>query len=111
MMILNANEMAGIRRIETNVRKHKLWQRFHQEFLTKDSNKLALSAFFSDAFDNAITLPSIRDVEIINLCRLAYMKQECLSELSEFKRCKKEGKWPGRLLFINAAIERCGIVR
>ncbi len=105
MFVLNDREIDGLRNLAQLKRKRRLRQDFLHEFGGGDIPESQLSAFFDNSFDTIITLPSVRDDELLNLCRIGYKKRQLIENLDEFKRCQKEQKWPGRALFLSAALE------
>ncbi|WP_155846029.1 hypothetical protein [Celeribacter ethanolicus] len=105
MFVLNDKEVAGLCDLSVRKRRQRLKAVFLNETYGPDRSIEFLSDFFDRAFDVAMTLPEIRDDELLNLCRVGHQKHTDVCELEEFRRCEQKQKWSGRSLFLESAYE------
>lgn len=106
MVLLSKDESEGLRNLARLKRKQRLRHEFMSEIYDGSVAQEQARAFFDDAFETIFTLPTVRDDELLMLCRIGYHKRQRVRVLSEFIRCEREQKWPGRALFLQASCEK-----
>lgn len=105
MMLLNAQELDGLKDSAQSSRKGRLKAVFLAEIAATSPGTMSPASFFDRNFEAALALPALRDDELLDLCQIAYWQQVDLEVLPAYQRCKKEQKWPGRALYLSAVLE------
>ena len=105
MMLLKSKELDGLKSSAQSSRKRRLKAVFVAQLATGASGDMSAASFFDRNFETALTLPSLRDDELLDLCQIAYFQQLDLDDLPAYQRCQKEQKWPARALYLSAVLE------
>ena len=105
MLVMSNDEMNKLQSLGRNKRREKLRKIFLSECYDIDIKQEALEDFYNQGFDAAITLPSIQDKELLNLCRIGLIKRAHVKGLNEFERCQNEERWSGRSLYLSYRVE------